>query len=121
MHYTGDGSGEGWVVNANSPAKDITLEFVKYMFSPEVYDAHIAGLGGFPAMPSALDQVKNPKVQEMVTWMETDGADHILFGAGSWDAVSNVCQGILDGSIEPAAGAKQIQADVMATRSKASN
>ena len=114
VHYTGDGSGEGWVVNAKSPAKDITLEFVKYMFSPEVYDEHIAGLGGFPAMQSALDQVKDPKVQEMVKWMDTDGADHILFGAGSWDAVSNVCQSILDGSIEPAAGAKQIQADVMA-------
>ena len=121
VHYTGDGSGEGWVVNAKSPNKDITLEFVKYMFTPEVYDIHTAGLGGFPSMPSALDQVKNPKVQEMVKWMDTDGADHILFGAGSWDAVSNVCQSILDGSIEPAAGAKQIQSDVMATRSKAAN
>ena len=70
-------------------------------------------------MPSALDQVKNPKVQEMVGWMKTDGSDHILFGAGSWDSLSNVCQGILDGSIEPTAGAKQIQADVMATRAKA--
>jgi raffinose/stachyose/melibiose transport system substrate-binding protein len=119
VHFTGDGSGEGWVVNAKSPAKDVALEFVKYMFSPEVYDDHIAGLGGFPAMPSALDQVKDPKVQEMVSWVGTDGADHILFGAGSWDAVSNVCQGILDGSIEPADGAKQIQADVTATRAKA--
>lgn len=118
VHYTGDGSGEGWVVNAKSPAKDITLEFVKYIFSPEVYDDHIAGLGGFPAMPSALDQVTNPKVQEMVTWMDTDGANHILFGVGSWDAVSNVCQSILDGSIEPAAGAAQIQADVLATRAQ---
>jgi len=89
------------------------------MFQPQVYADHIAGLGGFPALPSALDQVKNPKVQEMVTWMKTDGSDHILFGAGSWDAVSNVCQGILDGSIEPAAGAKQIQADITATRAKA--
>jgi ABC-type glycerol-3-phosphate transport system substrate-binding protein len=107
------------VINAKSPNKDITIEFVKYMFQPQVYAAHIAGLGGFPALPSALGEVKNPKVQEMVTWMKTDGSDHILFGAGSWDAVSNVCQGILDGSIEPAAGAKQIQADVMTTRAKA--
>ena len=53
--------------------------------------------------------------------MATDGANHILFGAGSWDAVSNVCQGILDGSIEPAAGATQIQADVLATRAQAAN
>ena len=119
VHYTGDGSGEGWVVNAKGPNKDLAVEFVKYMFQPDIYDEHIAGLGGFPSMPSALDQVKNPKVKEMVGWMDTDGANHILFGAGSWDAVSNVCQGILDGSIEPAAGAAQIQADVLATRSKA--
>lgn len=119
VHYTGDGSGEGWVIHAKGPNKDLAVEFVKYMFQPDVYDDHIAGLGGFPAMPSALDQVKDPKVQEMVTWMDTDGSDHILFGAGSWDSVSNVCQGILDGSIEPAAGAAQIQSDVMATRAQA--
>lgn len=121
VHYTGDGSGEGFVINANSPAKDMTIEFVKYLFSPEVYDRHIAGNGVFPAMPSAVDQVKNEKVIEMLDWMASDGANHILFGAGSWDAVSNVCQGVLDGSVEPAAGAAQIQADVLATRAKASN
>lgn len=118
VHYSGDGSGEGWVVNAKGPNKDMTMEFIKYLFSPEVYDTHIAGLGGFPSMASALDQVKDPKVQQMVKWTETDGANHILFGNGSWDAVANVCQGILDGSIEPAAGAAQIQADVTAARSK---
>ena len=118
VHYTGDGSGEGWVTNAKSPNKDLALDFIKYVFSSQIYSDHIAGLGGFPSMPSALSQVKNPKVQEMVTWLKTDGADHILFGAGSWDAVSNVCQGILDGSIEPADGAKQIEASVLATRKK---
>jgi len=118
VHYTGDGSGEGWVTNAKSPNKDLALEFIKYMFQPDIYSAHIAGLGGFPSMPAALDQVKNPKVQEMVKWLATDSADHILFGAGSWDAVSNVCQGILDGSIEPADGAKQIEDAVMATRAQ---
>lgn len=121
VHYTGDGSGEGLVLNAKSPDREMTIEFVKYLFSPDVYDRHIAGNGTFPAMKTAADQVKNPKVLEMIDWMETDGANHILFGAGSWDAVSNVCQGILDGSVEPAVGAAQIQADVLATRGKASN
>jgi len=51
------------------------------------------------------------RVYRITLRMKTDGSDHILFGAGSWDSVSNVCQGILDGSIEPADGAKQIQAD----------
>jgi hypothetical protein len=54
----------------------------------------------------------------MAGWLETDGADHILFGQGSWDAVSNVCSAILDGSMTPEDGAAQIQADVMATRSR---
>ena len=52
----------------------------------------------------------------MTSWIE-DGTDHILFGKGSWDAVSNTCQGILDGSVTPEAGAAQIQKDIMASRS----
>jgi hypothetical protein len=68
-------------------------------------------------MPSAVGNLTNPKVQEMTGWLTTDGTDHILYGQGSWDAVSNVCQAILDGSTTPEAGAAQIQRDVMATRS----
>ena len=54
----------------------------------------------------------------MIPWIATDAADHILFGPGSWDSVSNVCQSALDGSISPADGAKKIEADVMAARGK---
>lgn len=120
VHYTGNGSGEGWVVAAHNPNRDIALEFVKYVYTPEVYDGFLAGFGGLPSRHSADDQVTDPMVGEMLSWMETDGANHILFGAGSWDAVANVCQGVLDGSVEPVAGAAQIQADVMAARSQAS-
>jgi ABC-type glycerol-3-phosphate transport system substrate-binding protein len=119
IHWTGDGSGVGWVINAQSPNKDLAVEFVKYMFEPDVYALKIGGQGEFPSMPSAAELVTNPKVQEMLSWLSTDGSDHILFGTGSWDAVSNVCSAILDGSIEPAAGAAQIQADIMATRAQA--
>ena len=52
----------------------------------------------------------------MIPWIATDAADHILFGPGSWDSVSNVCQSTLDGSISPDDGAKKIEADVMAAR-----
>jgi raffinose/stachyose/melibiose transport system substrate-binding protein len=119
IHWTGDGSGEGWVTAANNPNKDLALEFVQYLFSLETYDKWIAGANSFPSMPAAVDQVTNEKVLEMLTWMPTDGSDHILFGAGSWDAVSNVCSGILDGTIEPADGATQIQAAVLETRAQA--
>ena len=36
-HYSGNGSGEGWAVKANSDNTDLALEFVEYLMSPEVY------------------------------------------------------------------------------------
>jgi ABC-type glycerol-3-phosphate transport system substrate-binding protein len=118
VYWTGDGSGEGWVVSAKSPNKDLAIEFVKYLLSDEVYAIHIAGAQNMPSMPSVLKEVKHKMVQEMTGWLTTDGTDHILFGAGNWDAVANVCTAILDGSITPEAGAAKIQADVMTTRSQ---
>jgi ABC-type glycerol-3-phosphate transport system substrate-binding protein len=114
-HWTADGSGEGWAINAKSPNKDLALEFVKYLFSADVYNKATKAAQHMPSMPSALSQIDDKGVQTMTTWLE-EGADHILFGKGNWDAVSNVCQSILDGSIEPEAGAAQIQKDIEAAR-----
>lgn len=116
VHYSGDGSGRGFVIAGNGPNRDMAVEFMKYFFSPGTYNHIIESTADFPSRPDALTAVKNPKVAEMASWLQTDGANHILFGAGSWDAVANVCQSILDGSVEPAAGAAQIQADVLAVR-----
>jgi raffinose/stachyose/melibiose transport system substrate-binding protein len=118
VHWTGDGSGEGWVVKADSPNTEMALEFVKYLFSEEIYGNHIKATQNMPSMPFATEFVENEIVREMTSWLATDGADHILFGKGSWDAVANVCAGILDGSIEPEEGAAQIQADVLAARER---
>jgi raffinose/stachyose/melibiose transport system substrate-binding protein len=118
VHYTGDGAGEAWSVNASSPNKDIAVKFIAYIFRPDVYNWRAKGLQSFPALTSAVDQIDNPKVRTMIPWIATDAADHILFGPGSWDSVSNVCQSALDGSISPADGAKKIEADVMAARGK---
>jgi raffinose/stachyose/melibiose transport system substrate-binding protein len=117
VHYTGDGAGEAWAVNAQSPNKDLALKFVAYIFRPDVYNWRAKGLQSFPSMQTAVDQIDNPKVKTMISWIATDSADHILFGPGSWDAVSNVCQSILGGSTTPEDGAKKIEADVMAARS----
>ena len=117
-HLAGDGSGEGWVVNANSPSRDLALEFVKYLSSPEAVALHISATQDMPAIKSGLDSLQNEKVREMTSWLQTDGADHILFGQGSWDAVAGVCSSILDGSISPTDGAAKIQADVLAARAR---
>ena len=71
-----------------------------------------------PSGPAGFDALVNPFVQEMTGWLETDGTNHILFGQGSWDAVSGVCSSILDGSTTPEEGAAQIQADVLAARAR---
>ena len=118
VHWSGNGSGEGWVVKADSPNTELALEFVQYVLSPEIYAQHITATQNMPSMDAGLDFVENEVVQEMTSWLSTDGANHILFGQGSWDAVSGVCAGILDGSITPEDGAAQIQADVMASRER---
>lgn len=119
VHYASDGTGSAWVLNANSPNKDLAVEFVKYMYSDDVYDKATAGLQSLPSRPSALDQVTIPAVKTMADWITTDGADHVLYGLGTADAVYNVCQGVLDNSLTPEAAAKQIQDDIMATRAQA--
>ena len=118
IHWSGDGSGEGWVTNANSPNRDLALEFVQYLMSPEVYAQHIVATQNMPSMEAGLEYVEHPIVREMTTWLSTEGANHILFGQGSWEAVSGVCSSILDGSITPEEGAAKIQADVLATRGR---
>ena len=91
---------------------------MKYLFSEDSYRTHITATQNMPSVPSAAQYIENELVREMTDWLATDGANHILFGTGSWDAVANVCAGILDGSVEPEAGAAQIQADVLAARAR---
>ena len=116
IHYTGDGAGEAWSVNADSANKDLAIKFIEYIYRPDVYNLRAKGLQSFPSLKSAVDQIDNPTVRTMISWIATDSANHILFGPGSWDSVSNVCQATLDGSITPEDGAKKIEADVMAAR-----
>ena len=104
-------------MKADSPNTEMALEFVRYLYG-DAYQIHIEATQNMPSMPAGTGFLENEIVQEMTGWLETDGANHILFGQGSWDAVSNVCAGILDGSVEPAEGAAKIQADVEAARAR---
>jgi raffinose/stachyose/melibiose transport system substrate-binding protein len=117
-HWAGDGSGDGWAINAHSPNEKLAIQFMQYLFSPPVYKAFIKATQSFPSMPSALHAVSDPKVRQMVGWVqEGDGTDHILFGTGSYDAVNSACQGVLNGTLSPQQAAAQVQKDVMAARS----
>jgi hypothetical protein len=56
-------------------------------------------------------------MKEMTSWL-VDGAPHILFGKGSWDAVGNAIQGIFGQTLTPEAAAAQMEADVVAARGR---
>ena len=118
IHWSGNGSGEGWVTKANSDNTELALELVKYLMSPEIYSQHITETQNMPSMEAGLEFVENEIVREMTSWLTTDGANHILFGQGSWDGISGVCASILDGSITPEDGAAEIQANVLAARAR---
>jgi ABC-type glycerol-3-phosphate transport system substrate-binding protein len=117
-HWAGDGSGDGFAVNAHSPNEKLAIQFMQYLFSPSVYNAFIKATQSFPSIPSAVNAVTDAKVRQMVSWVrEGDGTDHILFGTGSNDAVNSACQGVLNGNLSPTQAAAQVQKDVMAARS----
>ena len=118
VHWTGNGSGESWHIKANTPNTELAIELVRYLLSEEVYSVSVTNTQNMPSMPWALEYIEDPYVQEMTSWLSTDGANHILFGQGSWDAVSDVCASILDGSTTPEEGAAQIQASVLAARER---
>ena len=49
VHFTGDGAGEAWAVNAKSPNKDLALKFIEYIFRPDVYNIRVKGVApGYP-------------------------------------------------------------------------
>jgi raffinose/stachyose/melibiose transport system substrate-binding protein len=117
-HLTGNGSGEFWAIKADSPTTELAVELVQYLMSDDIYGTYITNTQSLPSMGWASEHVENSFVIEMTDWLATDGANHILFGTGSWDAVSGVCAAILDGSTTPEEGAATIQANVLAARER---
>ncbi len=115
QHWCGDGSGAGVAVNNHGPNRAMALEFVRYLFSPSVYNTFIKNTQVFPSMASAQNMITDPKVRQMIGYLP-DGADHILFGNGSWNAVSDAVQSVLSGSLAPQAAAASMQTAVLKAR-----
>jgi len=59
--------------------------------------------------------ITDPKVRQMIGYLP-DGADHILFGNGSWNAVSDAVQSVLSGALAPQAAAASMQTAVLKAR-----
>ncbi len=114
-HWCGNGSGAAPAVNNHGPNRALAVEFIRYLFSPAVYNSFIKASQQFPSQSGAASMLTDPKIKTMVSWLP-DGTDHILFGTGSWNAVSNACQAVLAGALAPEAAAAQVQNAVIKTR-----
>jgi raffinose/stachyose/melibiose transport system substrate-binding protein len=115
-HWCGDGSGEGVAVNAQGAHVDLALDFVKYLFSPAVYNTIVKNSQQFPSIINAQSMISDPLVRTMIGYLP-DGTDHILYGVGCWNAVSNAATAVLAGALDPLKAGAKVQSDVLKARS----
>jgi ABC-type glycerol-3-phosphate transport system substrate-binding protein len=65
------------------------IKFLKFLYEPERYSRTMNATLSMPSTAAAAERVDNPIMKEMTSWLP-DGAPHILFGKGSWDAATFV-------------------------------
>jgi raffinose/stachyose/melibiose transport system substrate-binding protein len=93
------------------------IEYIKFIYEPARYARTMNNPLSMPSTSDAAESVSDPIMKEMTSWL-SDGAPHILFGKGSWDAVSNAVSGVFAQTLKPEEAAKQIEADVIAARKR---
>lgn len=115
-HWCGNQAGAAFAINAKGHV-DQAIEFIKWMYEPERYATVMNNSLSMPSTDAAAAKVSDAIMKEMTSWLD-EGAPHILFGKGSWDAVSNNMQALFAQTMTPEEVAKQIEADVVAARSR---
>jgi ABC-type glycerol-3-phosphate transport system substrate-binding protein len=115
-HWCGNQAGAALAVYSKGNV-DEALEFIRFLYEPERYSRTMNNSLSMPSTMEAAELVEHPIMKEMTSWLE-DGAPHILFGKGSWDAVGNGVQAVFGQLLTPEEAAAQMEADVMAARSR---
>lgn len=115
-HWCGNQAGAALAVYAKGHV-DESVKFLKYLYDDDRYVAIMNNSFSMPSTIEAAKKVEDPIMKEMTSWLP-DGAPHILFGKGSWDAVSNNVQALTGELKTPEEVAKQIEADVVAARGR---
>jgi ABC-type glycerol-3-phosphate transport system substrate-binding protein len=115
-HWCGNQAGAALAINANGHVEE-SIEFIQWLYEPDRYATTMNNSLSMPSTIAAAELVTDPIMKEMTSWLP-DGAPHILFGKGSWDAVSNAVQGVFAQTLTPAQAAEQIENDVVAARSR---
>jgi len=115
-HWCGNQAGAALAVGAKGHVSE-AIEFIKFLYDPTRYARTMNNSLSMPSTSAAAAQVADPIMKEMTSWLP-DGAPHILFGKGSWDAVSNAVSGVFAQTLKPEEAAKQMEADVIAARKR---
>jgi ABC-type glycerol-3-phosphate transport system substrate-binding protein len=115
-HWCGNQAGAALAVSAHGHI-DESLEFIRFLYEPDRYSLTMNNSLSMPSTSTAAETVEDPIMKEMTSWL-VDGAPHILFGKGSWDAVGNGVQAVFGQLMTPEAAAEQIEADVVAARAR---
>lgn len=115
-HWCGNQAGAALAVSAKGHIAE-ACKFLEFLYEPNRYSQIMNDSLSMPSTIEAAKLVDHPIMKEMTSWLE-DGAPHILFGAGSWDAVSNAVQGVTGLLLTPEQAAAQIENDVQTARSR---
>lgn len=114
-HWSAGQAETGWSVNAHGNV-DAALTFLKWIYQPERYAEIMAVSGSIPATARAAAEAGNHRQRLMASWMKDNACLHILTGTGSEAAVGNVVQSVLDGKLDATHAAREIEAQVKASR-----
>jgi ABC-type glycerol-3-phosphate transport system substrate-binding protein len=115
-NWCGNQAGAALAVSAHGHVPE-SIEFLQFLYEPERYSRTMNNSLSMPSTSTAAETVEDPIMKEMTSWL-VDGAPHILFGKGSWDAVGNAVQAVFGQLMTPEDAAAQMEADVVAARSR---
>jgi ABC-type glycerol-3-phosphate transport system substrate-binding protein len=115
-HWCGNQAGAAYAIYAKGHT-DESVKFIEWLYEDQRYVDIMNNSYSMPSTSQAAALITDPIMKEMTSWLP-DGAPHILFGKGSWDAVSNNVQSITGQTATSAEVAAQIEADVVASRSQ---
>jgi len=103
-HWTGNSAGAAFSVAKNSPNLDAALTFMEYLYSTDVYAWVMSDSVSLPATASAAEQVTDPIIKTMASWLP-DGCRHWLTGPAGQivaDTIMEFTQGNITDPVEAA-------------------
>jgi ABC-type glycerol-3-phosphate transport system substrate-binding protein len=116
-HWAGDQAGDVLAVSSKSKSPQVALDFIKYLYQPQRYVAMCNQTANMPSTVAGGPQISDPNLRKMASWLAAgDGCPHILFGQGSFAAVSNTTTAVFQGKYTASQAAAAVQSSVTQAR-----